>query len=78
MNAQPSTAVKPFKLQIPDRDIADLHERLRRTRWPDEPPLAPWSTGTSLAYMRGLVDYWEQFGWPDLCQPLENGDFACE
>jgi tetratricopeptide (TPR) repeat protein len=26
----------------------------------------------------GLVDYWEQFGWPDLCHPLDNGDFVCD
>ena len=32
---------------IPDAAIADLKERLARTRWPDEPPLAPWATGTT-------------------------------
>ena len=26
----------------------------------------------------GLIDYWEQFGWPDICRPLENGDFECD
>jgi tetratricopeptide (TPR) repeat protein len=26
----------------------------------------------------GLVDYWEQFGWPDLCRPLDNGEFICD
>jgi hypothetical protein len=26
----------------------------------------------------GLVDYWNEFGWPDICQPLENGDFECD
>ena len=26
----------------------------------------------------GLVDYWEQFGWPDLCKPIGDGDFVCE
>ena len=55
---------QPFRLQISDAAIADLKERLARTRWPDEPPLAPWSTGTSLAYMRDLVDYWRTtFDW---------------
>ena len=50
---------KPFTLHVPDEQIADLNQRLARTRWPDEPPLEPWSTGTSLAYMKGLVDYWQ-------------------
>jgi TolB-like protein len=26
----------------------------------------------------GLVDYWKQFGWPDLCHPTDDGDFVCD
>jgi TolB-like protein/Tfp pilus assembly protein PilF len=26
----------------------------------------------------GLVDYWEKFGWPDICRPLDDGDFVCD
>ena len=26
----------------------------------------------------GLVDYWNQFGWPDLCRPVGNDDFVCD
>jgi tetratricopeptide (TPR) repeat protein len=26
----------------------------------------------------GLVDYWEKFGWPDLCHPTDDGDFVCD
>ena len=56
--------MKPFTLHIPDAAIADLRERLARTRWPDEPPLPPWSTGASLAYMRDIVEYWRTgFDW---------------
>ncbi len=55
---------KPFALNIPDADIADLRERLARTRWPDEPPLEPWSTGTSVAYAKAFADYWRiGFDW---------------
>src|SRR5262252_6901143 len=55
---------KPFTLLIPDAAIAELRERLVRTRWPDEPPLPPWSTGTSVAYLRELIDYWRTgFDW---------------
>ena len=33
-------------------------------RWPDEPPLPPWSTGASLAYLKELVRYWAvDFDW---------------
>jgi hypothetical protein len=26
----------------------------------------------------GLVDYWNEFGWPDLCRPTDDGDFVCD
>jgi microsomal epoxide hydrolase len=55
---------KPFQLAVPESVLNDLRERLARTRLPDEPPLAPWSTGTSVGYMRELLDYWrEGFDW---------------
>jgi tetratricopeptide (TPR) repeat protein len=25
----------------------------------------------------GLVDYWKQYGWPDLCRPVGDDDFVC-
>ena len=57
-------APKPFTLHVPDADLADLKARLARTRWPDEPPLTPWATGTSVAYLKTLVDYWRTgFDW---------------
>lgn len=55
---------KPFELHVPDADIADLKARLARTRWPDEPPLEPWSAGADVAYMKELTAYWQNgFDW---------------
>jgi microsomal epoxide hydrolase len=54
----------PFRLRVPDADITDLRARLARTRFPDEPPLEPGSTGTSLAYLKELTGYWQTgFDW---------------
>jgi len=62
MNAAVTPA--PFELHVPDAVLADLRERLARTRWPDEPPLAPWSTGASVEYLKQLVEYWQtRFDW---------------
>ena len=55
---------RPFQLHVSDEVLQDLDARLGRVRWPDEPPLEPWSTGTSVAYLRTLVDYWrDRFDW---------------
>jgi microsomal epoxide hydrolase len=55
---------KPFRLHVPDAAITDLRSRLARTRWPDEPPLEPWSTGTAVSYLKDLTHYWKtSFDW---------------
>ena len=55
---------QPFHLHIPDHAVADLRERLARTRWPDQAPGAAWATGTDLAWMRTLVAHWRAgFDW---------------
>jgi len=59
-----TSAVQPFRISIPDASIADLKERLARTRWPDEPPLEPWSTGTPVDYAKALCEDWRsRFDW---------------
>jgi microsomal epoxide hydrolase len=56
--------MKPFRLEVPDAALADLRERLKRTRFPDEAPGAPWKTGTSLSYLKELLAYWQSsFDW---------------
>ena len=53
-----------FTLRIDDAQLADLRDRLARTRWPDQAPDAPWAYGTDVAYLRELVTYWrERFDW---------------
>lgn len=55
----------PFRLEVPDADLADLRARLARTRWPDQAPGVPWATGTDLAFMREAIAHWRDgFDWP--------------
>jgi len=49
---------EPFSISIDQPSLDELHQRLRHTRWPDEPSDAGWSMGTNLAFMRKMVEYW--------------------
>lgn len=65
MSSRPeSLTPEAFTLAVPDAAIADLRDRLARTRFPDQAPGEPWAYGTDLAWMRTLVAYWrEHFDW---------------
>ena len=57
-------AVTPFEVQVPDETLADLKDRLARTRWPDEIPGSGWDYGSNLDYIKELVEYWRTgFDW---------------
>lgn len=54
----------PFRIAIVDAELADLRDRLRRTRWPDEVDGAGWDYGCDPRYLRDLIAYWrERFDW---------------
>lgn len=56
--------IDPFRIAVPDAVLADLRERLARTRFPDEIPGSGWDYGTELAYLRELVAYWRDgYDW---------------
>jgi microsomal epoxide hydrolase len=56
--------VEPFKIQIAESVIADLRERLARTRLPDEIADSGWDYGTNRAYLKELLDYWRtKYDW---------------
>src|ERR1700692_2942542 len=56
--------IVPFKVEVSDEVLRDLHDRLQRTRFPDEVPNTGWEYGTNLAYLKQLVEYWRsQYDW---------------
>lgn len=58
------TAIHPFKVHVPERDLLDLRERLALTRWPDKEIVADQSQGVQLATMQKLVQYWgTDYSW---------------
>ncbi|MEU2056778.1 epoxide hydrolase family protein [Streptomyces bungoensis] len=54
----------PFRIDIPQAQLDDLHRRLDATRWPDELPGVGWDRGVPLSYLKELVAYWRtSFDW---------------
>ncbi|MFI6058323.1 epoxide hydrolase family protein [Streptomyces sp. NPDC051286] len=56
--AQPAQGVRPYRIRVPQRDINDLRQRLRTTRWPERETVSDRSQGAQLAKLRPLVEYW--------------------
>jgi pimeloyl-ACP methyl ester carboxylesterase len=50
--------VTPYRLDVPEAQLDDLRDRLRRTRWPERETVDDWSQGVPLAYLRELCDHW--------------------
>ena len=58
------TDVRPFRIAVPDDDLADLRRRLAATRWPEAECVDDWSQGIPLSYTRELAAYWaDGYDW---------------
>ena len=53
-----ATEIRPFRVDVPDEQIADLRRRIAATRWPSEELVRDRSQGVQLATMRELARYW--------------------
>jgi microsomal epoxide hydrolase len=53
-----NVVITPFEVTIADEEIADLRERLERTRWTDWLPEGGWDYGVDEAYLKRLCAYW--------------------
>ncbi len=69
----PYDTPEPFKVDIPERALIDLDERLRR--WRPTTAIADkgtWASGTDPEFLDGLVDYWRHgYDW-QRCQEAIN------
>ena len=70
------TALRPFKVEIPEADLDDLRARIAATRWPEKEPVDDQSQGVQLATMQALARYWEtEYDWRK-CEEKLNGPTA--
>jgi pimeloyl-ACP methyl ester carboxylesterase len=58
------TAIRPFRVNVPKADLADLRRRLAATRWPTKELVDDRSQGVQLATLKELVRYWgTEYDW---------------
>lgn len=50
--------IRPFRINVPEDQIADLRRRIAAARWPDRETVADQKQGVQLANFQELVRYW--------------------
>ena len=53
-----ATAIRPFQIDIPEEELADLRSRIAATRFPSEELVGDRSQGVQLRTMQALARYW--------------------
>jgi pimeloyl-ACP methyl ester carboxylesterase len=56
--ATDSTAIRPFRIEVPEEQLAELRRRIEATRWPSRELVDDRSQGVQLATMQALARYW--------------------
>ncbi|MCW5658741.1 MAG: epoxide hydrolase [Burkholderiaceae bacterium] len=52
------TAVRPFRVTIPEKEIVELRRRISTTRWPTKELVGDRSQGVQLATLKALARFW--------------------
>jgi pimeloyl-ACP methyl ester carboxylesterase len=56
--ASEATAIRPFRVEVPEEQLAELRRRLAATSWPSSELVADRSQGVQLATIQALARYW--------------------
>src|SRR6266536_2347219 len=63
-NLAGATAIRPFRIEVPEEDLVDLRRRIEATRWPSGELVDNRSQGVQLATMKELARYWTtEYDW---------------
>jgi pimeloyl-ACP methyl ester carboxylesterase len=58
------TAVRPFRENFPEAELAELRRRIKSTKWPEKETVADASQGVQLATIQALARYWAtEYDW---------------
>ena len=52
------TAIRPFRVNIPEKELVELRKRIAAARWPSKELVGDRSQGVQLATLKALAHYW--------------------
>jgi pimeloyl-ACP methyl ester carboxylesterase len=59
-----SDEIRPFHVNVPDAELADLSQRLAQTRLPDKETVTDYSQGVPLKTVQQVLSYWQSdYDW---------------
>jgi pimeloyl-ACP methyl ester carboxylesterase len=62
--AETAIDIRPFQVEIPEEELAELRRRITATRWPSKELVADRSQGVQLATLQALARYWTtEYDW---------------
>jgi hypothetical protein len=53
-----ATSIRPFQVNVPDAELAELRRRITATRFPEKETVTDFSQGVPLATTQQLARYW--------------------
>src|SRR3954447_26930268 len=53
-----ASEIRPFQVDVPEEELADLRRRIAETRWPSKELVDDSSQGVQLATLQELARYW--------------------
>ena len=62
--ASAESAVRPFRIEVPQGEIDELRRRVNATRWPTRELVTDRSQGVQLVAIQNLARYWTtEYDW---------------
>ena len=56
--ATDKTAIRPFRVNVPEAELTELRRRINATKWPERETVTDASQGVQLATIQALARYW--------------------
>src|SRR5262245_3487807 len=58
------SAIRPFRVDVPEAELTELRRRIKATRWPDRETVSDQTQGVQLDTTRALAQYWAtEYDW---------------